>query len=263
MPHTAKEFYMPLQLEKGDSKPISDIRINAYKNHFDKQGKSSFGRVSSPTKRITIANLSALIADRHSGVEPGMISFVARLLHEETMRQLHEGKSVEALGLGTVYVGTKGSMKGENPSLADVPKFVVKFRASKGLNLNLKDIKAGSVTPILSVPIINLIEDMKTKKVNTEVKKGTIVKLQGKRLRIEGSDSTVGLYLVKEDGNKIPVDKADILRNDPSCIEFVLPSLAVVGTSYSILIKNQARAKNGFSKTIREGISGVEIKVVA
>lgn len=253
---------MPLQLEKGDTKPVSDIRINAYKNYLDRNGKSSYGRVQSPTKRITVANLSALIADRHSGVEPGMISFVARLLHEETMRQLHEGKSVEALGLGTVYVGTKGSMKGENPNLSNAPKFVVKFRAAKGVCLNLKDIKVGSITSVVSLPIVNLIEDMKTKKVNTELKKGTIVKLTGKRLRIEGADTKVGLYLCKEDGVLTKVDTNDILRNEPSCLEFILPNSVVVGATYSIKIRNQAKIKTGFSKTLREGGSDFDVKIV-
>ena len=253
---------MPLQLEKGDVKPVSDIRINSYKNFLDKKGNSSFARVQSPTKRITIANLSALIADRHSGVEPGMISFVARLLHEETMRQLHEGKSVEVLGLGTEYVGAKGSMKGDNPTLSDVPRFIVKFKASKSAKLNIVDIKPGSITPMVSMPIINLIEDMKTKQVNTEVKKGTIVKVTGKRLRIEGIDTTVGLYLIKDDGAKTKIDRADILRNEPSCLEFILPNTAVVGSSYSIMIKNQAKIKGGFSKRVREGYSDFAVKVV-
>lgn len=254
---------MPLQLEKGDVKPVSDISINAYKNYFDKKGSSSYGRVKAPTKRITIANLSALIADRHSGVEPGMIAFVARLLHEETMRQLHEGKSVEALGLGTVYIGTKGSMKGDNPNLAEAPKFVIKFKASQGLKFNLKDLKVGSITAVSNLPIINLIEDMKTKKVNTELKKGTIVKLTGKRLRVEGSHGDVGIYLVKDDGGFVKVEANDILRNEPSCIEFILPSLALAGSSYSVTIKNQARVKNGFAKTLREGNSGFTVKVIS
>ena len=253
---------MPLQLEKGDEKPISDIRINAYRNHLDKKGISSFGRVQSPTKRISIANLAALIADRNAGIEPGMITFVARLLHDETMRQLHEGKSVEALGLGTVYVGTRGSMKGENPSIADAPKFVVKFRAAKGLKLNLKNIKPGSITPISCLPIVNIVEDMKTKKVNTEIKKGSIVKLQGKRLRIEGSDSKIGIYLYKEDGNFVKVDYNDILRNEPSCLEFILPSTVIQGVSYTIRIKNQAKNKKGFSKVLREGGADFDIKIV-
>lgn len=255
---------MSLQLEKGDSKPVSNISINAYKNHLDKKGNSSYGRVNAPTKRITIANLSALIADRHSGVEPGMIAFVARLLHEETMRQLHEGKSVEALGLGTVYIGTKGSMKGDNPSLAEAPKFVVKFKASQGLKLNLHDIKVASITPISCLPIINLVEDMKTKKMNTEVKKGTIVKLTGKRLRVEGNKLTeIGLFLYKDDGTFIRVTASELLRNEPSCIEFELPGLAVVGSSYSITIRNQAKVKGGFSKTLREGNSGFTVKVIS
>ncbi len=253
---------MSLQLEKGDAMPISDISINAYKNNFDKNGISSYGRVNSPTKRISIANLAALISDRHSGIEPGMISYVARLLHEETVRQLHEGKSVEALGLGTVYVGTKGSMKGSTPSLSDAPKFVVKFRAATEIKLNLQNLKIGSITPIVCVPIINLIEDMKTKKVNSELKKGTVVKLTGKRLRVEGTNVGVGVYLNKDDGGFVKIPARELLRNEPSCLEFVLPSEVVLGATYSIEVRNQARIKKGFSKTVRSGFCDAEIKIV-
>ena len=254
---------MPLQLEKGDKSPVSSMIVNAFKNNFDKSGKSSYGRVRSNSKRVSIANLAAIIAERHVGIEPGMISYVARLLHEETMRQLKIGRSVEALGLGTMYIGTQGSMKGENPSIADVPKFVVKFRNAKETLKALESIKVDNVTVIDGNPIINIIEDMKTKKQNTELKKDTIVRLIGKKLRIEGSHTTCGLYLNKEDGSFTKVDITNIIRNEPSCLEFILPTGLQVGALYTITIKNQGRVKGGFSKNLRVGTSTNSIKIIA
>ena len=253
---------MSLQLEKGDKTPISSVTLNALKNNLDKTGKTSYGRVRSNSKRITIANLAAVISERHVGIEPGMITYVARLLHEETMRQLKSGRSVEALGLGTVYVGTKGSMKGDNPSLSDVPKFVVKFRNAKETVKALENIKVGDVTPIVLVPVINIIEDLITHKENSELKKDTIVKITGKRLRIEGNNIDCGIYFSKEDGSFVKVNKTAIIRNEPSCLEFILPSGLVAGSLYSIVIKNQNRNKKGFSKNLRVGTSEDEIKIV-
>jgi len=88
--------------------------------------------------------------------------------------------------------------------------------------------------------------------------------LTGKRLRVEGNKLTeIGLFLYKDDGTFIKVTASELLRNEPSCIEFELPGLAVVGSSYSITIRNQAKVKGGFSKTLREGNSGFTVKVIS
>lgn len=253
---------MPLQLEKGDKVPISEITINAFKNNFDKSGNSSYGRVRSNSRRVTITNLAAVISDRHVGIEPGMISYVARLLHEETMRQLKMGRNVEALGLGTLYVGTKGRIKGDKPSLSDLPKFVIKFRNAKETIKALENIKAGDVSAIENKPIISIIEDMVTKAQNTELKKGTVVRLKGKKLKIEGDKPTCGLYLYKEGGTFEKVDAGNIIRNEPSCIEFILPSTVQVGSLYSIKVRNQGKTRKGFTKAVREGSAGTLVKII-
>ena len=253
---------MPLQLERPDTMPISQLTIKAYKNNLTLPNAtdSSYGRIQSPSARINISNLSALIADRHSGVEPAMISFVARLLHEETMRQLNEGKSVEVLGLGTVYITTKGSMKGHNPSIDDVPKMVIKFKPSKEAKAKIKNIDGCLIVPITISPIINMVEDMKTKDTTGLIKKGSIIKITGKRLRVEGNKNEVGLFFIKDTGERIKINNALIIRNEPATLEVILPTDLNIG-SYTIEIVNQGRFKNTFSKTIRKGVSTFSIKV--
>lgn len=250
---------MSLDLEKGNEIPKGLLTIKAYRNNF-LQGNNSYGRVEAPSSRVSVSNLSALIADRHAGVEPALVNYIARLLNDETMRQLKMGKSVEALGLGTVYIATKGTIKGANPGVKDVPKMVIKFKSSKVANTSLKDVKASLVVPMEILPTINIVEDMKEKTVNTELKKGTVVKITGKRLRVEGSVSSVGLYFVNTAGLETKIPSSEILRNEPSTLEFILPASVGVGT-YTIKIVNQARIHGGFAKRARTGESEFNIQV--
>lgn len=253
---------MPLQLEKSDTMPISQLTIKAYKNYLGASGvmESSFGKVQAPSARVNISNLSALIADRNSGVEPAMISFVARLLHEETMRQLHAGKSVEVLGLGTVYVATKGAMKGLKPSLADVPKMVLKFKPSKIAKAKIRNIDSCLVVPVTITPVINLIEDLMTKDITGVIKKGSAIKIKGKRLRVEGNKSEVGLFFVRDDGERFKIDINAIIRNEPATLEAILPTQIDIGT-YTVEVVNQGKFKDTFSKNIRRGSSTFTVRV--
>lgn len=252
---------MALQLEKSDSLPNGRLAIKAYKNNLTTAKGTSFGRVEAPSNRVNISNLAALITDRNAGIQPGMVSFVARLLHEETVRQLREGKNVEVLGLGTVFVATKGSMKGLKPGVADVPKMTLRFRSAKEIRKIVQSISAGSVTPVEIKPEINVVYDMKTKKVN-EVKQGSVMQIKGKKLRVEGNSADIGLYLVKSDGSKLKIPADHIIRNDPSTLEVILPA-SIPAVSYLVRIVNQGKVKNVFSNTIREGVSDFKIEIKA
>ena len=248
---------MPLQLAKPDELPSGKLTIKAYKNTLSNARGTSYGRVQSPTDRINISNLSALIADRNPGIQPGMVSFVARLLHEETIRQLRDGKNVEVLGLGTAYVSTKGL----KPGVADVPKITLKFKTSKDAKKLMQGISAKLVVPMEVKPIINTVIDMKTKK-ESEIKVGTVVQVKGKKLRVEGNKSEVGLFLIKGDGSKMNIPPANIIRNEPSTLEFILPNSITPGF-YLVQVANQAKVKDTFSNTVRVGISEFKIEVKA
>jgi len=252
---------MSLQLEKKDALPNGKLIVNAYRNSLPSAQGTSFGRIQSPSNRVTISNLSALIADRNPGIQPAMVAFVARLLHEETLRQLRDGKSVEVLGLGTAFIATKGSMKGLKPGLADVPKIILKFKASQGAKTHLQGISAKAVVAVEVKPVINTVIDMKTKKVN-ELKSGTVVQIKGYKLRVEGNKPEVGLYLVKSDGTKIKIQQDNIIRNEPSTLEFILPNTATPAF-YTIEVRNQSKSKDVFSNNLRVGISEFKIEVKA
>ena len=249
-----------LELEKVGKKPNAKLTIKAFKNYL-RGGKDSFGRVQAPSERVSLANLAALIADRHAGIEPGLISYVARLLNEEIIRQLRDGKSVEALGLGTLYVAAKGAIKGESPQAGDVQKIVLKFKSSRGAQAELADIKPSLVVAMEALPVFNTVEDLKNHKVNSTLKKGTVVCIKGKRLRLDGDKPSVGLYFVGSTGVETKIAGTDILRNTPSMIEFLLPQTFTAGT-YTLKVANQSKLKAGFSKRVAVGFSEFSVEVV-
>lgn len=257
---------MSLQLEKSDEVAKSKVRVTAYQNHFSKDSPASYGRVQAPSDRVTASNLVASLATRHLGVDPGLILYAARLLHEETMRQLQEGKSVEILGLGTAYLATKGGMKGLNPSLEDIPKMTLKFRPAREIKERLKLVKAGSVTVAEILPEINTIQDKKTGIINGDVKKNTIVQVKGKRLKIEGDPSNanaIGIFYIKDGGGRGKIPNDNIIINEPSNLLFALPNDLTVGSSYTLEIVTQKKyGDNRYAKTIKKGVSSFSFKIV-
>ena len=61
---------MPLQLEKGDTKPVSDIRINAYKNHQTINNEIKRGSVIQRTtygkfKKVYKVEFAQIIYDKN------------------------------------------------------------------------------------------------------------------------------------------------------------------------------------------------------
>lgn len=250
---------MALQLEKRDELPRGRLTVKAYKNPLPSAQGTSYGRVQSPSDRVNLSNLTASIADRNPGIQPAMISFVARLLHEEIVRQLREGKNVEILGLGTAYVATKGSMKGLNPNVADVPKMTLKFKTSQGIKQQMQGMSAQLLVPVQVKPVINTVFDLKLKKMN-ETKGGSIIQIKGKHLRVEGNKNEVGLFLIKSDGAKAKMPVDSILRNDPSTLLVSLPQNLAQG-QYFIEVVNQSKIKDKFSNSVRVGVSEFRIEV--
>ena len=257
---------MALQLEKGDEMVKSKVRVTAYQNHLVKNGTASYGRVQAPSERVNVSNLVASLATRNLGIDPGILHYAAKLFHEEIMRQLEEGKSVEVLGIGTAYISTKGGMKGLNPNLADVPKMTLRFKPAKEIKKKLKLIKVDSVDEAKILPEINSIEDKRTGIIDGDVKKGSVLKVKGRRLRVESDGNPthkVGIYCVRDTGEKKIVPQENIYVNEPTTLLFLLPNDVTVGASYTLEVITQKKYGDGkYAKTAKTGVSKHSFKIV-
>jgi hypothetical protein len=82
------------------------------------------------------------------------------------------------------------------------------------------------------------VTDVKTGSVNDKLTPSRNLRIKGSKLKIAGSDASVGVYFLKEGTTEsIKVDVADIVTNNPSELIIVIPALASGG--YKIKVVTQ------------------------
>ena len=89
--------------------------------------------------------------------------------------------------------------------------------AIKNTTVNIVGIKAAAIS-------ISGMEDVATKATNATATPGRAFTLSGQNLRIAGTDPSVGLVLVSEDGAETPIAADLWVINKPSTVPFILPT---------------------------------------
>lgn len=80
--------------------------------------------------------------------------------------------------------------------------------------------------------------DADTKATSFTVVPGSIYRVQGKNVKIEGDDPSVGIFFVDEDGTETQVPMAQVAVNNPSELRFIVPATLEDGT-YTLRIVTQ------------------------
>lgn len=111
-----------------------------------------------------------------------------------------------------------------------------------------KQIKTHKLT--VSAPSIAIVEvtDMETGSINDRITANKVIKIAGAKIKIEGNDQNVGLYLAPNDGSPpIKVSDKSIVLNRPGEIMATLPALSA--GQYRVRIITQYSGSGKFLKT--------------
>ncbi|MDR1215347.1 MAG: DUF4469 domain-containing protein [Treponema sp.] len=81
--------------------------------------------------------------------------------------------------------------------------------------------------------MITAVTDLKTGAINATLTPGHDAKVSGVKLRITGSDPTVGLYFVLATGDAVKVDISDVVVNNSSELIVLVPALPAGATAYA------------------------------
>lgn len=248
---------------KNFERPEHRVSMMLYKNRFDKTGESFFGRVHRSNKTISLENLISLIDERDTGISAHLVQHSARLLHEEIMRQLKLGKAVNVLGIGTLYLGADGIVKGKNPSPSDAPPLCLRFTPSPEVSKELKKLSVSLVVQSKYDPQIDVVTDLFTQKENEIVTCGKSLRISGNRIRILGTLEDCGIYFVPKDGSDLIKVKAEhIFTNSPSLVEFFVPAELEKDKEYAIRICTQFSAGQITVKELRTTETDFYLKTV-
>ncbi|MGI5097719.1 DUF4469 domain-containing protein [Treponema socranskii] len=244
-------------------RPEHRVSMMLYKNRFDKTGESFFGRIHRSNKTINLENLIGLIDERDTGISAHLVQHSARLLYEEIMRQLKLGKAVNVLGIGTLYLGADGIVKGKNPSPTDAPPLCLRFTPSPEVSKELKRLSVSLVVQSKYDPQIDMITDLFTQKENEIVTCGKSLRISGNRIRILGTLEDCGIYFVPKDGSDLIKVKAEhIFTNSPSLVEFFVPAELEKDKEYAIRICTQFSSGQVTVKELRTTETDFYLKAV-
>ena len=111
------------------------LSVTLYDSAFLKEGEY-VGKVTRNT--VSLENLIADILEEHSGLDPFVIQHSAILLQQQMLKMLQQGKGVNVLDLGIMYIGINGIVKSSTPDSADIPELVVRFTPSTMANEALR-----------------------------------------------------------------------------------------------------------------------------
>lgn len=174
-----------------------------------------------------------------------MIQHVANLLGDEMIKSWQNAKSVDVLGLGTMYISVAGSISGENPGGSSIPGFKLNFTPSSRAQEALDSLKVDKVIIADSNPVIDRIINTFNQNEERNLLKGKGVRITGIKLKVMGEGSGIWFAPLDSEGNVskdestwIEVAKETISCNKPKTLEFYVPD-SIAQADYKIVIRTR------------------------
>lgn len=213
--------------------------LTLYANPFG-TGKKFYGRFERDV--LSMENLVSRVQQKNPGADEIIINTGISYIKREILAALKEGKAVNLLDLGELYIGASGSVASDSASDISELSLTVKFSASQ---VSISNDSIGKVVLSDTAPAITKIFNWFTGEKSTTLTAGKNVILEGKRLKL-GTDENCGLFLASADEKgEVSDDESSwidcttlVRQNTPKKIDFYLPDTAVSGTSYRIVIKS-------------------------
>lgn len=228
------------------------LSVTLHSGGFTKNG-DHYARVTRNT--VTLENIIADIISENRGLDPYMIQHSATLLQQQILKQLRQGKCVNILDLGVLYIAMKGAIKGDKPAASDLPAFLVKFTPSQLTNEAVENLVVDKIVISDTSPQISIITNQWTSEENTSISMGKTCKITGNRLKLGGDEYFIRLYQCDEDGNIfsesdfLEIDKSKIIKNTSGELNFYTPEVLIADARYKIRISTMYLSTKQSRKT--------------
>lgn len=227
-------------------------------NPFAKGGKyyAKFDRTT-----VNIDHLIARIQKKEVGTNAIMAKHMASLFKAEVLEALSRGEAVNLFDLGTLYITTSGTVKGNTPETASIAGFQVKFTSSKVTNEAVSSLGIKKIVMSDTSPIIGRMTDLYTGEETVAFTKGKAIRIEGSRLKISGEDGGVFFAPATEKGEPVAdetqwIKVPKLIRNVSKTIEFFLPPSLASDTPYCIVLKTNSSKGNTTKKSYAIAYSG-------
>jgi hypothetical protein len=217
---------------------LHTIKAYLYENLLTDDPNDYVARASSE-RSLSVADVCESAVSRGSaGVPAKTIEHNVGLFFEEMAYLLKDGYSVNT-GFFTAGAQIRGVFNSPKETF-DPGKHSVFFQFNMGETLrgSLADVTVEILGVAETGIEIAQVTDVKTGSVNDQLTPNRNLRIKGSKLKIMGSDASVGVYFLNESTSEsIKVDAADIVTNNPSELIIVTPALG--SGSYKLKVVTQ------------------------
>ena len=237
----------------------SILSVTLHENNFTKDG-SYYATVSRNT--ATFKNILSEIAEDNKGMDPYMLQFAAILIQKKILKLLEQGKAVNVLDLGTMYIAMKCNAKGKS-DVSESGNFYIKFTPTTLANEAITSLSVDKIVYADGSPEITRIEDLSDVESKNTLTKGKPCRITGSRLKLGGENW--GIYFAPVDSEGImnsdesqwiKTDESSLFRNKPSELNFFVPDSLSEG-NWQIVLRTSYLGKGTSRKTMLETVSDV------
>jgi hypothetical protein len=158
-------------------------------------------------------------------LNPTTLRAALDILKEIAMEELANGASVY-FGLGFFHLTVNGAFIGDHAKWDPaVHSLRVNVTPSIDVRTAVKNTHVHMLGMAQSGLVINSVFDVASGEENTRLTPGGGVNLTGSKIRIAGDKPANGIALINQATDvRNPVPAANILRNDPSAVSFIVPA---------------------------------------
>ncbi|MCR5763628.1 MAG: DUF4469 domain-containing protein [Treponema sp.] len=236
------------QIEQEFTNSSNKVSVSIQKSSFSEK-ETFFGRVSRNT--VNIDNMISSICEKVPSYDKYELKRFAKDLKAEIKSSIANGKSVNLLDLGILYIALSGGMKVAPKTASEVSSLTVKFSPSKSLTESVSKIEIDKIVYVSTAPLISNVECLWDEAEEGSVFAGKIVRITGNRLKIEGESG--GAFFCPLDANMEPVMdeskwiKASVTHNLPKTVELYAPETLEKDANYAVCIKTRPNSENVYS----------------
>lgn len=235
----------------------SILSVTLHENNFTKDG-TYYATVSRNT--ATFKNILSEIAEDNKGMDPFMLQYAAILIQKKILKMLEQGKAVNVLDLGTMYIAMKCNAKGKS-DVSENGSFYIKFTPTALANEAISSLSVDKIVYADGSPEITSIKDLSNVESVGSLSKGKPCRVTGSRLKLGGDGWGIYFAPIDSDGKLntdetswVKVNESDIFRNKPSELNFFVPH-SIAEDNYQIVLRTAYLGKDKSRKTMVETVS--------
>ena len=244
------------QIEQEFTSSSNKVSVSIWKSAFS-DTQSFYGRVSRNT--VNIDNMISSICEKVPSYDRYELKRFAKDLKAEIRSSLANGKSVNLLDLGTLYIALSGGMKVAPKTASEVSSLTVKFSPSKPLTESVSRIEIDKIVYVSSIPLVSSVRCLWKDAEDGSVLVNKVVRITGSRLKIEGEKGGVFFCPVGSDGEPESDEsrwtEAEVTRNLPKTVEVYVPEGLEAGQNYAVCIKTRPNADGVYAEGFSDAVT--------